>query len=99
MPRRRAASTIGPATYPPAPRTTSGRRFARIRAHASRAPPGREHAEPEAQPPGKPGDRERVELEARLRNQLRLDASADPANVTVTPLARSASATASAGLT
>ena len=31
IPRRRAASTIGPATYPPAPRTTSGRRRARIR--------------------------------------------------------------------
>ena len=51
----RAASAIGPATYPPPPRTTSGRRRRRIRTHAGTAAA----ASPRARTSASPGRRGR----------------------------------------
>src|SRR6185436_3473109 len=101
MPRRRAASTIGPATYPPAPSTTSGRRRDRILLHANGARIACD-SECKRPTPMRRGIPETANVSSSKpasgtsRDSTR---SGDPANVTVTPRARSASPTASAGRT
>src|ERR671923_382248 len=93
-----AEKTIGPATYPPAPRTTSGRRRRMMRAQDTGAAAARPSARASRGPGrrGKPSTRKRSTsnpAEAR-RGESRLDA-----NRTAAPRALRASAIASAGRT
>ena len=75
-----AASTIGPATKPPPPSTTSGRRCRRIARHARGADPASRSARASSTDGrrGSPVIAERVELVAGLRNEPRFDAIRRP---------------------
>src|SRR5712691_6922371 len=99
--RVQAASTIGPATYPPPPRTTFGRRRARISRHASGARPASASARRRARlgSRGNPAIENGSNWYPASGTSCASTRSGDPAKVTRTPRLASASATASDGST